>query len=145
MQLGNNIDGGVLPPQMSDSLSCFYNLVTGWQPLSWIRIQATLLCTLFVHNYVINAHSPLCLWLCIITACLYVMCMLRKGLRYAFSPPAETCQLPWGTRSRFTGQLRKVWQLCSSRLEHGMPLCSLLPGQDLFPSCHFTSTSSTFN
>lgn len=119
-----------------------------WQPSSRLRMQTIMLCTLLVHGYVTNAHGThgFCfaseLLVCVSCVC---CCGKAGGLRCAFSPPAETCQSPWGAGSRFTGQLRQPWQPGSSRLEQGMPLCRLLPGQDLFPSCHFTSTSSTFN
>lgn len=119
-----------------------------WQPSSVLRIQTTMLCTLLEHSYVTNAHGPhgFCfaseLPVCVSCVC---CCGRAGGLRCAFSPPAETCQSPWGAGPRFTGQLRQPWQPGSSRLEQGMPLCRSLPGQDLFPSCHFTSTSSTFN
>lgn len=82
---------------------------------------------------------------CVCVCHVFVVVEGYGGLRWAFSPPAETCQSPRGAGPRFTGQLRQPWQPGSSRLEQGMPLCRLLPGQDLFPSCHFTSTSSTFN
>ena len=99
-------------------------------------------------GYMTNAHSPrgFCFasdqLVCMLCVC---CCGEAGGLQCAFSPPAETCQSPEGAGPRFTGQLRQPWQPSSSRLERGMPLCRSLAGQDLFPSCHFTSTSPTFN
>lgn len=115
---------------------------------SWQTSPGLTLCTLLVHSYVTNAHGPhgFC-FASELPVCVSRVCFWGRagGLQCAFSPPAETCQSPWGAGPRFTGQLRQPWQPGSSRLEQGMPLCCLLPGQDLFPSCHFTSTSSTFN
>lgn len=158
IQAGCSINRGVLLPVSIDSLwflpvFLFSHWITpermhSWQTSYELWIWTTMLCTLLVQSYVTNAHGPHGFLLSIRTACCVscVCCCGRAGgLRCAFSPPAETCQSPWGAGPRFTGQLRQPWQPSSSRLEQGMPLCRLLPGQDLFPSCHFTSTSSTFN
>lgn len=106
-----------------------------WQSLPRLRMQTTMLCTMFLHSYETNTNGTRrsCFASQLEVCASSVCCGRAGGLRHAFSLPAETCQSPWGAGSRFTGQLRQPWQPSSSRLEQGMPLCRLLAWTGFVP------------